>query len=96
MKGMSVVHVKLLFHLSMMGRRIRVRLLIGSNMWARHPIQKQGCGRYNLRHTKCAHLLPVFGRDVLPFDFHFSYSLDAFESYYVNKYADHHSHEICF
>lgn len=42
------------------------------------------------------HLQPVFGRDFLPFDFHFSYSLDAFEAYYVSKYADHHSHEICF
>ena len=41
------------------------------------------------------HILPVFGRDLLPSDFHFLYSLDAFETYYINKYADHHAHEIC-
>ena len=41
------------------------------------------------------HILPVFGRDLLPSDFHFLYSLDAFETYYISKYADHHAHEIC-
>ncbi|KAI0071078.1 hypothetical protein K474DRAFT_1736800 [Panus rudis PR-1116 ss-1] len=37
-----------------------------------------------------AHLIPVFGRDSIPYEFHFSYSLDCFHSYYINKYADHH------
>ncbi|KAH7904448.1 hypothetical protein BJ138DRAFT_1019144, partial [Hygrophoropsis aurantiaca] len=45
---------------------------------------------------RSAHLIPVFGDGALPVDFHFSYSLDAFKSYYVNKYADHHSHEVVF
>ncbi|KAG2144246.1 hypothetical protein DEU56DRAFT_870395 [Suillus clintonianus] len=43
-----------------------------------------------------AHLLPVFGDGALPVDFHFAHSLDAFNSYYVNKYADHHANEIVF
>ncbi|KAG1873124.1 hypothetical protein F4604DRAFT_1880988 [Suillus subluteus] len=45
---------------------------------------------------QAAHLLPVFGNGPLPVDFHFAHSLDAFNSYYVNKYADHHANEIVF
>lgn len=43
-----------------------------------------------------AHLIPVFGDGPLPDDFHFSFSLDVFNSYYVNRYADHHTFEIVF
>ncbi|KAI0073291.1 hypothetical protein K474DRAFT_1686266 [Panus rudis PR-1116 ss-1] len=43
-----------------------------------------------------AHLIPVFRQGFLPNDFHYSYSLDCFRSYYVNKYADHHMHEIAY
>ena len=45
---------------------------------------------------RAAHLIPVYGDGNLPPDFHFSYSLDVFDSYYVNKYADHHANEIAF
>ncbi|KAJ7577404.1 hypothetical protein C8J56DRAFT_798914 [Mycena floridula] len=37
-----------------------------------------------------AHLLP----GVLPENFHFSSSLNAFKSYYVNSYVDHYAHEL--
>jgi len=40
-----------------------------------------------------AHLIPVYGSQKLPIDFHYSYSLDVFEAYYVNKYIDHHANE---
>ncbi|KAJ7170354.1 hypothetical protein C8R43DRAFT_1120786 [Mycena crocata] len=44
-----------------------------------------------------AHLIGVAGAKFVPVDnFDFSDSLDAFEAFYVNKYADHHSHEIAF
>ncbi|KAJ8080890.1 hypothetical protein PM082_017725 [Marasmius tenuissimus] len=39
-------------------------------------------------------LLPVFGCDPLPEYFHFSDSLDAFKSFYVNKYANHGMYEF--
>ena len=43
-----------------------------------------------------AHLLPAFGEVThLLADFHFSYSLDMFEAYYINKYADNQMYEIC-
>lgn len=43
---------------------------------------------------RAAHLLPVFGSRPLPRKFYFSNSLDAFNSFYINKYADHHMNEI--
>lgn len=43
-----------------------------------------------------AHLIGVYGEEELPVDFHFADSLDAFRTYYVNKYSDHHAHVIAF
>ncbi|KAF8056312.1 hypothetical protein FPV67DRAFT_1431706, partial [Lyophyllum atratum] len=44
-----------------------------------------------------AHLMGVAGKDFLPIHgFNFSKSLDAFRSFYVNKFVDHHAHEIAF
>ncbi len=45
---------------------------------------------------RSAHLIGVSGKDYLPLHFHFSDSLDAFSSFYVNKFADHHAFEIAF
>ncbi|KAK0460266.1 uncharacterized protein EV420DRAFT_1620047 [Desarmillaria tabescens] len=42
------------------------------------------------------HLLPIFGSQALPHKFHYSCSLDCFQAFYVNCYADHHMHEIVF
>jgi hypothetical protein len=44
--------------------------------------------------ARAAHLLPVYGSAALPEEFHFSYSLDAFNRYFVNPYADHHMYEF--
>ncbi|KAA1479592.1 hypothetical protein DENSPDRAFT_862058 [Dentipellis sp. KUC8613] len=43
-----------------------------------------------------AHLMPVFGDQSIPPEVSFANSLDCFQMYYVNKYIDHHSHEIVF
>jgi len=43
-----------------------------------------------------AHLIPVYSSEKLPLDFHYLYSLDLFEAYYVNKYIDHHTNELIF
>ncbi|KAJ7932345.1 hypothetical protein B0H13DRAFT_2518823 [Mycena leptocephala] len=44
-----------------------------------------------------AHLIGMAGKDFIPIHrFDFSDSLDGFRAFYVNKYADHHSHEIAF
>ncbi|KAJ2933093.1 hypothetical protein H1R20_g4010, partial [Candolleomyces eurysporus] len=41
-----------------------------------------------------AHLLPVYGDGYLPEDFDYTDSLEAFQSFYVNQYIDHHAHEL--
>ncbi|KAF7334397.1 hypothetical protein MVEN_02268800 [Mycena venus] len=43
-----------------------------------------------------AHLIPIYGDKPLPRGFKHTASLDSFRAYYVNKYADHHAHEIAF
>ncbi|KAI0671174.1 hypothetical protein C8Q78DRAFT_1069813 [Trametes maxima] len=45
---------------------------------------------------RSAHLIPVFGDDPIPPYLTSHDSLDSFKAYYVNKYADHHAHEIAF
>ncbi|KAJ7737600.1 hypothetical protein DFH07DRAFT_752956, partial [Mycena maculata] len=44
--------------------------------------------------TCASHLIGVYGAAELPEDFHFSDSLDAFDTYFVNPYADHHMQEF--
>lgn len=43
-----------------------------------------------------AHLMPAFDKRPLPRDFHYTYTLDAFRAFYVNKYIDHHANEVAF
>jgi hypothetical protein len=43
-----------------------------------------------------AHLMPIYGNDFLPRDFHFADTLHAFQAYFVNKFIDHHAFEIAF
>ncbi|KAF8325909.1 hypothetical protein F5887DRAFT_1065217 [Amanita rubescens] len=40
------------------------------------------------------HLIPVFGDGNVPQGLHYHHSFDVFDTFYVNKYADHHSFEI--
>lgn len=42
-----------------------------------------------------AHLLPIFGdSEFVPHELKYTQTLDAFIAFYLNKYIDHHSHEI--
>ncbi|KAK7035434.1 hypothetical protein VNI00_011965 [Paramarasmius palmivorus] len=43
-----------------------------------------------------AHLMGVAGKEWIPNDYSFTDTLDDFNAFYVNKYIDHHSHEIAF
>ena len=43
-----------------------------------------------------AHLIPVYGSAFIPHNLHYSEMLGTFCAYYINKYADHHMHEIAF
>ena len=43
---------------------------------------------------RTAHLLPNFGHAYLPRGITYHNSLDAFTTYYINKFIDHHAFEI--
>ena len=43
-----------------------------------------------------AHLLPVFGKDSVSKRLKHKQTLDTFTSFYVNKYADHHTFAVAF
>ena len=71
-----------------------------TGMWVVFPDAVQGRHKRSVFHLDsflcAAHLIPVFGTHKVPRDFHFSYSLDSFKAYYVNKYIDHHANEVAF
>ncbi|KAF8809249.1 hypothetical protein BYT27DRAFT_7222511 [Phlegmacium glaucopus] len=41
-----------------------------------------------------AHLLPVFGSEALPEPFDYRSALDSFNSFFINRFIDHHAHEF--
>ncbi|KAJ7674002.1 hypothetical protein DFH06DRAFT_1445580 [Mycena polygramma] len=45
---------------------------------------------------RAAHLIGIYGHHFLPIHFKYSDTLDRFKAFYINKYADHHAHEIAF
>ncbi|KAF7293855.1 C2H2-type domain-containing protein [Mycena chlorophos] len=72
-----------------------------TGMWMVEPdLDHRGRREVDIIHldtiVRGAHLIPVFGDERIPHRWRFTDSLDSFQAYYVNKYADHHSHEIAF
>ncbi|KAG0695118.1 hypothetical protein DFH29DRAFT_985021 [Suillus ampliporus] len=112
MRGMIVGQVKLFFSFSHEGQICPCALIehfsrVGcgpdpnTGMWkVKSLLDRQKNRVQTVEHLDVifwsAHLIPVFGNGPLPDDFHFSFSLDIFNSYYVNRYTDHHTFEIVF
>jgi hypothetical protein len=109
MSGMNVVQVQLFFSIFYRDVLYPVALVDWfkrggcdpvTGMWVVYPDTSYGTRDRSVLHLdsflRAAHLIPVYGNGTLPLDFHFSYSLHAFEGYYVNKYIDHHAHEIAY
>ena len=70
-------------------------------MWIVKPdLAKDGIPIASVIHLdtifRAAHLMPVYGNDAVPRYLSSTESLDAFDSYYVNKYIDNHAFEIAF
>ncbi|KAJ7175244.1 hypothetical protein C8R43DRAFT_976292 [Mycena crocata] len=69
-----------------------------TGMWVVEPERERGAQTLGIipldSIARAAHLIGVYGRVALPEDFHFSNSLDAFDTYFVNPYADHHMYEF--
>jgi hypothetical protein len=109
MSGMNIVRIKLFFAFEYDGEQYPCALVewfdrIGKDpvtgMWMVRPSSTRGRKDKSVVHLdsllRGAHLIPAYGKQKLPLDFHYSFSLDAFESYYVNKYIDHNANEIAF
>lgn len=45
---------------------------------------------------RACHLIGMYGKTPVPFAFHFSHSLTAFKSFYVNSFADYHANECIY
>lgn len=63
-------------------------------MWIATPDQNHSAVIHLDAIICCAHLIPVFGKPLLPPGLNFANSLDSFRAFYVSKYADHHMYEI--
>ena len=111
MRGMNVARIQLFFSFSYDGKKYPCALVewfsrIGrspdseTGMWKVRPDTRRGQHLCSVIHLNSilrgAHLLPIFGNRFLPINFDYTHSLDAFAGYYVNHFADHHSHEIIF
>ena len=46
--------------------------------------------------VRASHLIGVYGDRFLPRGISFHNSLDVFDTFYVNKYIDHHTFEIAY
>ena len=110
MRGMIVGQVKLLFSFTYDGVTYPCALInrftrVGrapdsvTGMWKVRPeLDRYGNRVQSVEHLdvifRSAHLIPVFGDGPLPTEFHYRDSLEAFTTYYINKYADHHMFEV--
>lgn len=111
LKGMGVVRVQLLFSFTYGAKTYPCALVDWFKNYGRAPDPVTGLWRvvpeyeHGQRVQSVIHLdsllrgvhpLPAFGSSFMPPHFNREDTLDAFASYYVNKFADHHSHEIIF
>ncbi|KAG1805024.1 uncharacterized protein HD556DRAFT_1429137 [Suillus plorans] len=70
-----------------------------TGMWVVEPETREDGTRFaSVIHLDCifraAHLMPVFGHEFVPTYLSYTQTLDAFRTYYVNKYIDHQAFEI--
>ena len=71
-----------------------------TGMWMVKPDYLRGERAISIIHLdsilRGAHLMGIAGKKFIPNHLTLHNSLDAFQAYYVNKYIDHHSHELAF
>jgi len=112
MRGLDIARVKLLFSFKHEGSTYPCALVhwysrVGDSpdevtgMWIVEPDYcEDGAPFATVIHLdaifRAAHLMPVYGDGFVPTHLAFTQSLDAFHTYYVNKYIDHHAFEIAF
>ncbi|KAG2337208.1 hypothetical protein BDR05DRAFT_978582 [Suillus weaverae] len=80
-------------------KRVRDSQDENTGMWVVEPeTLDNGTCFASIIHLDCifraAHLMPVFGSEFVPTYLFYTQTLDAFHTYYVNKYIDHQAFEI--
>jgi hypothetical protein len=69
-----------------------------TSMWILEAEESGGRRDVGLIHidtiVRPVHLIADYGQMRIPVNFHFSYSLDVFNRYYLNRYSDYHIHEL--
>ena len=111
MRGLDIVRIQVLFSFEFGGKRYPCALVrwfsrIGdatdedTGMWIVQPELDDDQPVVSVIHLDCvvraAHLIGVYGSKSIPRDLTFHDSLDAFISFYVNKFIDHHAFSIAF
>ena len=112
MRGLSIARVRLFFSFSFGGSKYPCALVhwfssVGdlpddlTGMWVVEPeTSNDGEPLASVIHldtiVRASHLLPVFSQDFVSKTISFTDTLDTFNSFYVNKYIDHHAFEIAF
>ncbi|KAF8239130.1 hypothetical protein L208DRAFT_1429282 [Tricholoma matsutake] len=92
-RGLHVARVHLFLSFRFQGITYSCALVQWFSTYGDSPCEDTGLWRVM---PDRAHLIGVAGSQFLPRTFSFSNSLNAFRLFYVNKYADHHAHEIAF
>ncbi|KAJ7019059.1 hypothetical protein C8F04DRAFT_1214415 [Mycena alexandri] len=101
-RGMSVVRLKMFFSFAHDGwfKKVGRSPDPETGMWIVEPQIQGNSHLTTIIHLdtllRGAHLIPVYGTGHIPIGFHHFHSLDAFKSFHVNKYIDHHANEIAF
>ena len=111
-RGLHVARARLFFSFKSAGQVIPCALVewfspIGdepdadTDMWVVEPDRDEHDNRVlGVIHlesiVRSAHLIGVAGSQFLPRGLQYQDSLDAFQTFYVSKFADHHSHELAF
>jgi hypothetical protein len=69
-----------------------------TGMWMVEPEYKGDEPHISVVHIdtifRAVHLLPYFGKDTVPLGLSYEHSLDYYDRFYVNRFADHHSFEF--
>lgn len=109
MRGMDIAQVLTFFSFRLRGVRYPCAVVrwfnrIGdtpdedTGMWMVSPSFNGNHAHYAVIHVEAifhsAHLIPVYGTELLPSLVKSHHVLDIFTLFYVNKYADHHAFEI--
>ncbi|KIK76236.1 hypothetical protein PAXRUDRAFT_170531, partial [Paxillus rubicundulus Ve08.2h10] len=110
MHGMEVAHIHTFFSFTFQGNVYPCAVVqwfdcIGNEpdddtgMWIVHPMFNHQCcpaiAILHLHSIYCAaHLIPIYGSQLIPLGIEPHHSYDAFQPFYVNKFADHHAFEV--